>query len=83
MPETVLPPRVAERRAWCPPSQPRFRGPGHEAAAQLLGHGLSVGRAQLQLQGEHQDVWGACDGEGRSTISWPGDASPEANQTGR
>src|SRR5215213_4283156 len=27
-------------------------GSGHEAAAQLLRHGLSVGRAQLQLQGD-------------------------------
>ncbi len=33
-------------------------------------------------KGDHQDVWGARDGEGRSAISWPGDASPEASQTG-
>ncbi len=33
--------------------------------------------------GDHQDVWGARDGEGRSAISWLCDASPEANQTGR
>ncbi len=32
---------------------------------------------------DHQDVWGARDGEGRSAISWPGDASPEASQTSR
>src|SRR5215212_6867059 len=32
--------------------QPRFRGPGHQAAAPMLRHGLSVGRAQLQLQGD-------------------------------
>src|SRR5215218_10785969 len=32
--------------------QPRVRGPGHQAAAQMLRHGLSVGRAQLQLQGD-------------------------------
>ncbi len=31
--------------------------------------------------GGHQDVWGARDAERRSTISSPGDASLEANQT--
>src|SRR4051794_32433942 len=34
------------------------------------------GRPGRGAQREHQDVWGARDGEGRSTISWPGDASP-------
>src|SRR3954465_357148 len=32
--------------------QPRLRDPGHQTAAQLFGHGLSIGRAQLQLQGD-------------------------------
>src|SRR4051794_36080642 len=32
--------------------QPRLRDPGHQTAAQLFGHGLRVGRAQLQLQGD-------------------------------
>jgi len=58
-----------------------------QPAAQVSGPvvvGLDGGYVRNRHRaGDHQDVWGARDGEGRLAINWPGDASPEASQTSR
>ena len=78
--------RLGVRRVLVLSTPGRGEVQANEIAA-LLGErsaGVHAGAVMhTPVAGEHQDVWGARDGEGRLTISWPGDASPKANQTGR